>query len=77
MEIHPDVFAAHAQFGGDLESMHKCYLFPDLISALKVTRLLVSEAAMTGFNCHDGDWAQRLFANQGVISAALRKAGAA
>ena len=30
MNFHPDVLAAHAQFGGDLESMQKCYDWPDL-----------------------------------------------
>lgn len=45
-----------------------------LRAALIATRKLVSEAAMTGFNCHDGDWAERLFANQASISAALAAA---
>jgi hypothetical protein len=30
MTFHPDVLAAHAQFGGDLESMQKCYEWYDL-----------------------------------------------
>lgn len=47
---------------------------PELLEAIISTRKLVSEAAMTGFNCHDGDWAERLFANQAGLSAALAKA---
>lgn len=30
MKFHPDVLAAHAQFGGDLESMQKLYEYPEL-----------------------------------------------
>ena len=30
MNFHPDVLAAHAEFGGDLESMQKCYEWHDL-----------------------------------------------
>ena len=33
MKFHPDVLAAHAQFGGDLESMQKLYDLPDAIAA--------------------------------------------
>jgi|GEM_PF-5398401 len=32
MKFHPDVLAAHAQFGGDLESMQKCFDWYDLQS---------------------------------------------
>ena len=42
-------------------------------AALVATRALVSEGAMTGFNCHDGDWAKRLFANQWNITQALTR----
>jgi len=45
-----------------------------MLAALKNVNKLISEAAMTGFNCHDGDWAERLFASQQVTSAAIRKA---
>jgi len=34
---------------------------PDLLSALLSVNKLISEAAMTGFNCKDGDWPERLF----------------
>ena len=37
MKIHPDVLAAHAQFGGDLELMQKAYEHPDLVA--EITRL--------------------------------------
>lgn len=47
---------------------------PDLLAALTNVRKLIAEAAMTGFNCHDGDWAERLFASQRVSSDAIRKA---
>lgn len=43
-----------------------------LVDAVTATRALVSEAAMTGFNYADGDWAERLFANQARLSDALR-----
>lgn len=45
-----------------------------LRAALTNVHKLISEAAMTGFNCHDGDWAERLFASQHLTSAALEKA---
>lgn len=47
---------------------------PDLLAVAKKTRGLVSEAAATGFNCHDGDWAERIYANQAALTAAIRKA---
>lgn len=47
---------------------------PKMLEALLNTRKLVSEAAMTGFNCKDGDWAEHLFANQGNITDAINKA---
>ena len=39
---------------------------------LRETRQIVCDAAETGFNCHDGDWADRLFRNNGQITAVLR-----
>jgi hypothetical protein len=45
--------------------------FDAMLEALNTTRALVAEAAMTGFNCHDGDWAERLFRNQGSLTAAI------
>ena len=47
---------------------------PDMVEALRNVQKLISEAAMTGFNWKDGDWAERLFASQQVTSAALEKA---
>lgn len=35
------------------------------------TREIVKDGAMTGFNCHDGDWAERLFVNNGNLSRGL------
>lgn len=42
-----------------------------LRDALVHVRKIVVEAAETGFNCHDGDWADRLFASQAMTHAAL------
>lgn len=33
MNFHPDVLAAHAEFGGDLESMQKLYEYAELKEA--------------------------------------------
>lgn len=45
-----------------------------MLSALLKVRKIISEGAMTGFNCHDGDWAKRLYESQQVTSAAIAKA---
>lgn len=47
---------------------------PDLLAALTNVRGLIAEAAMTGFNCRDGDWAERLYVSQQVSSDAIKKA---
>lgn len=47
---------------------------PEMLAALQNVQKLISEAAMTGFNCHDGDWAERLFASQQLTSKAIWKA---
>lgn len=39
---------------------------------LENTRSIVCDGALTGFNCHEGDWAIRLYRNNGDISEALR-----
>lgn len=44
MNFHPDVLAAHAQFGGDLESMQKLYDYPDLKAEVERLRTACSEA---------------------------------
>jgi hypothetical protein len=44
----------------------------DLECALKSVHSLISEAAKTGFNCHEGDWAERLFYSQRETSDALK-----
>lgn len=46
---------------------------PDLLECAIETRKLVSEAAAVGFNPHDGDWAIRLYTNNGKLSAAISK----
>ena len=48
---------------------------PDLLRELQAVRSLIAEAAMTGFNCREGDWAERLFASQGSSAEAVKKAG--
>lgn len=47
---------------------------PDLLDVAYATRKLVSEAASVGFNYTDGDWADRIYANQARLSAAIAKA---
>jgi hypothetical protein len=42
-----------------------------LRKALRNVQKIISEAALTGFNHKDGDWADRLFASQQKTSAAL------
>lgn len=44
-----------------------------LKKVLTDTRAIVCDGAMTGFNCHDGDWADRLYKNNGTISDVLRE----
>lgn len=43
----------------------------ELIEAMLEVRGCIKDAAMTGFNIHDGDWATRLFESQGRTRAAL------
>lgn len=47
---------------------------PDMLDALRNVQKIISEAAMTGFNWKDGDWADRLFFSQQKTSGAIRKA---
>lgn len=47
---------------------------PDMLAALQKVNKLIAEAAMTGFNCKDGDWAERLFQSQQATSTAIKKA---
>lgn len=47
IKFHPDVLAAHAQFGGDLPSMQRCYEWHDLkkqIASIKDAALAVVDA---------------------------------
>lgn len=43
-----------------------------LRDAVETTRALVSEAAMAGFRWDEGDWVERLFANQVLLTSALK-----
>ena len=47
---------------------------PELLEALVNVQKLISEAAMTGFNWKDGDWADRLFFSQQKTSQAIERA---
>jgi hypothetical protein len=42
MKFHPDVLAAHAQFGGDLESMQKCYEWMPQEALVRLVELAAS-----------------------------------
>jgi predicted nuclease with TOPRIM domain len=44
MKIHPDVLAAHAEFGGDLESMQRCYEWYDLKTEITSLRSSLKES---------------------------------
>lgn len=45
-----------------------------MLAALKQVRALVGEGATTGFNPLDGDWADRLYANNADLTRAIRLA---
>lgn len=51
--------------------VHRWNMYEEMMKVLVETRSLVAEGAMVGFNPHDGDWAERLFVNQGKITNAL------
>ena len=44
----------------------------DLVASLTAVRKIIAEGAATGFNCNDGDWAERLYQSQQATSRALR-----
>ena len=66
--LRDEIIAARSR----LKSKHDAAV--DMYVALVVVNKLIAEAASTGFNCHDGDWADRLFESQQVTSAALKRA---
>jgi hypothetical protein len=39
---------------------------PRLLACIKDIRIIISDGAQLGFNCKEGDWADRLFKSQGV-----------
>lgn len=45
-----------------------------MLTALRNVQKIIAEGAMTGFNCHDGGWAEKLFFSQQMTSAAIKKA---
>lgn len=72
--ILPDLAAVHNFPDNCLANARLIASAPDLLDALLNVRKLISEAAMTGFNWKDGDWADRLFFSQQKTSAAIDKA---
>ena len=72
--ITPCLVWGGAGFSEGEANAHLIAAAPDLLASLTNVRRLITEAAMTGFNCHEGDWAERLFASQQVSSDAIRKA---
>lgn len=42
-----------------------------LEGGLEMVREIIKDGAMVGFNCHEGDWAERLFSSQGTTRALL------
>lgn len=49
----------------------------EVLAALTAVNKLIAEAAMTGFNWKDGDWAERLFNSQQATSRAIKNAESA
>jgi hypothetical protein len=77
MESVPDIPTAllhRAYATADAQLAAKDATIARLVGALTVTRAIVVDGAMTGFNCHDGDWAERLYTNNGAITAAIKEA---
>jgi hypothetical protein len=46
----------------------------ELVEAIQLVRSIIVDGATTGFNCHDGDWAERLYTSQAVTHRALARA---
>lgn len=42
-----------------------------MLAALNLVRSIIIDAANTGFNYKEGDWAKRLFASQAITKAAV------
>lgn len=45
MKFHPDILAAHAQFGGDLPSMQAIYDRPDHVARIAALEAQLAEAS--------------------------------
>jgi hypothetical protein len=67
-------FVIHSTVGECAEIAHRCNVHGELVDAIKAVRALISEAAQTGFNCHEGDWTTRLFESQGLTHQLIAKA---
>lgn len=59
MKFHPDVLAAHAEFGGDLQSMQALYDHPDHIARIAALEAQLSNAYRVKAECNDEANAQR------------------
>jgi hypothetical protein len=53
---------------------HAFNLFPEVVEALKEVRAIIVDAAKEGFNPHAGDWANRLYASQGMSHDVVKRA---
>ncbi len=75
-EIHPrgERLKSAIALVGSPEDANLIAAAPDMLAALLNVRKIISEAAQTGFNWKDGDWADRLYESQQMTSAAISKA---
>lgn len=72
--IEPTIIGGKDNMEGNEADYRLIAAAPEMLDALRNVQKLISEAAMTGFNCKDGDWAERLFFSQQKTSAAIEKA---
>lgn len=75
--IDPDTFSFDIDDAEDAVAKYdelaaRADLVEPLVEALRQVRSIISDGAATGFNCHDGDWAERLFKSQAATFAALQ-----
>lgn len=78
MNFHPDVLAAHAQFGGDLISMQKLYEYADLkaeVEQLRAALVLIAHTFVE--DSHGGTKSLPASEYQDIARAALSATGTA
>jgi hypothetical protein len=67
----------NAEFSGVVETNGRLTRERDKArAALRHVRAIITDGALTGFNCLDGDWAERLYASQALTHAAVREQSA-